>query len=302
MKAGKHEQVPAVEERFILRDAVTLEAEAKIAETAADAERLTTPIPDGEMVWHVWGRGSGKPCLYLLHGGYGSWIHWIRNVDALASKFTVFAGDIPGLGDSDPPPDRRDPDQIGRLIADGIELLTPKNEQARLMGFSFGGVIGGHVAPHLGQRLKSLTLVGASGMGLRRVDFLPLARFERDMSPTAIRHLARRNLELLMVRDPKTVDALALHMQVMNTTRAVTKSRWISRLPSLVEKLPKLTCSISGIWGEFDSTSFPYLAERREFMAKLPTFSGFEVVADAGHWVMYENAKGFNTAAIKLID
>lgn len=293
--------MPKVEDRFILQDAVTSAAEAEIKNALTKAVKLTTPLPTGEMVWHAWGEGSGKPCLYLLHGGYGSWIHWIRNVDALASHFTVYAGDIPGLGDSDAPPDRRNPDEIGRLIANGIELLTPKSEQARLMGFSFGGVISGYVAPYLGPRLKSLTLVGASGMGLRRVEFLPLARFERDMDPRAIRRLARRNLELLMVRDPKTVDSLALHMQVMNTTRAVTKSRWISRLPSLVDKLPKLTCSISGIWGEFDSTSFPYLAERRNFMAKLPTFSGFEVIPDAGHWVMYETAKDFNNAAIKLI-
>ena len=296
--------MPAVEERFILRDAETARAEAAIQAVAARGERLTTPLPDGDMVWHAWGRGSGKPSLFLLHGGYGSWVHWIRNVEALVEKFIVYAGDIPGLGDSDPPPDRRDPDSIGRLVAEGIESLTPAGEQARLIGFSFGSVIGGHAAPYLDAagRLKSFTLVGAGGMGLRRAEFLPLARFERDMSGEAIRRLARRNLELLMVRDPKTVDDVALHMQVMNTTRAVTKSRWISRLPSLVEKLPQLKCAVSGIWGEFDSTAYPWLADRRAFLGGLSTFAGFEVVADAGHWVMYERADGFNAAAMRLID
>lgn len=294
--------MPAVEERFILRDAITAEAEAGIRAVADRGERIDTPLPDGRMVWHAWGRGSGKPSLFLLHGGYGSWVHWIRNVEALSERFTVYAGDIPGLGDSDPPPDRRDPDGIGRLVAEGIRALTPAGEEARLMGFSFGSVIGGHAAPYLDDMLRSFTLVGAGGMGLRRGEFLPLARFERDMDGVSIRRLASRNLELLMVRDPKTIDAVALHMQVMNTTRAVTKSRWISRLPSLVEKLPSLTCKISGIWGEFDSTAYPYLADRRAFLGALPNFSGFEIVADAGHWAMYERAKGFNEAALKLID
>jgi pimeloyl-ACP methyl ester carboxylesterase len=105
-----------------------------------------------------------------------------------------------------------------------------------------------------------------------------------------------------MVRDPATVDATALHMQIMNTTRAVTKSRWISRLPSLIEKLPALNCNVSGIWGEFDSTAYPYLADRRAFLSSLTNFTGFEVVADAGHWAMYERADGFNAAALRLID
>ncbi|MGZ0189683.1 MAG: alpha/beta fold hydrolase [Alphaproteobacteria bacterium] len=296
--------MPAVEERFILRDAITAEAETTIQAVASRGERLETPLPDGAMVWHAWGRGSGKPSLFLLHGGYGSWVHWIRNVEVLAEKFTVYAGDIPGLGDSDPPPDRRDPDSIGRLVADGVLALTPADEQARLMGFSFGSVIGGHAAPYLDQagRLRSFTLVGAGGMGLRRGEFLPLARFERDMDVESLRRLARRNLELLMVRDPATVDATALHMQIMNTTRAVTKSRWISRLPSLIEKLPALNCNVSGIWGEFDSTAYPYLADRRAFLSSLTNFTGFEVVADAGHWAMYERADGFNAAALRLID
>lgn len=294
--------MPAVEERFILRDATTAAAEAAIAAVAERGERIDTALPDGRMVWHAWGRGSGKPSLFLLHGGYGSWVHWIRNVEVLAERFTVYAGDIPGLGDSDPPADRRDPDDIGRLVAEGVRSLTPPGAQARLMGFSFGAVIGGHAAPYLDDMLRSFTLVGAGGMGLRRAEFLPLRAFGRDMAGEALRRLARRNLELLMVRDPATVDAVALHMQVMNTTRAVTKSRWISRLPSLVRKLPPLKCSISGIWGEFDSTAYPYLADRRKFLGALPTFSGFEVVADAGHWAMYERADGFNTAALKLID
>ena len=63
---------------------------------AAEAERIDTPCGDGTMAWRCWGSG---PPLVLLHGGYGSWMHWIRNVLPLSRQFTVIAPDMPGLGE-----------------------------------------------------------------------------------------------------------------------------------------------------------------------------------------------------------
>ncbi|HEV2100696.1 MAG TPA: alpha/beta fold hydrolase, partial [Stellaceae bacterium] len=69
---------------------------------AAEARRIETPCGDGAMAWRVWGSG---PPLVLLHGGYGSWMHWIRNVLPLSRLFTVVACDLPGLGESATPPE-----------------------------------------------------------------------------------------------------------------------------------------------------------------------------------------------------
>ena len=45
----------------------------------------------------------------LLHGGSGSWNHWVRNIDALlASGRQVIAPDLPGFGDSARPDDVSD--------------------------------------------------------------------------------------------------------------------------------------------------------------------------------------------------
>ena len=62
--------------------------------------RRTTPLGSGEIIWHIWGKG--KP-LILLHGGTGSWMHWIRNIEALAGDAMVVIPDIPGSGDSSNP-------------------------------------------------------------------------------------------------------------------------------------------------------------------------------------------------------
>ena len=43
--------------------------------------------------------GAG-PDLVLFHGGMGSWKHWIRNVEPLATRFSVHALDLPSYGAS----------------------------------------------------------------------------------------------------------------------------------------------------------------------------------------------------------
>ena len=59
------------------------------------ARRLTTPCGDGELVWHAWGDDGDQP-LVLLHGGSGSWTHWIRNVEAFAAAGRrVLVPDLP---------------------------------------------------------------------------------------------------------------------------------------------------------------------------------------------------------------
>ena len=55
-------------------------------------------------------RSGHGPDLVLFHGGMGSWRHWTRNVEPLATRFTVHALDHPSYGDSAPVPrERRGP-------------------------------------------------------------------------------------------------------------------------------------------------------------------------------------------------
>ena len=115
---------------------------------AAEARRIETPCGAGAMVWRVWG---GGPPLVLLHGGYGSWTHWIRNVLPLARRFTVIAPDLPGLGESATPPEPHTAEGLARIIVAGLATLLPAGVRFHLTGFSFGGVLGGHVAALLGE-------------------------------------------------------------------------------------------------------------------------------------------------------
>ena len=108
------------------------------------ARRIEWPTPAGIQVWHVWNEAAGKP-LILLHGGSGSWTHWVANVQALSQHRAVYALDLPGFGDSDLPPGARDVDGLYQPVAAGISsLLGPGPHE--VMGFSFGGMTAGFIA------------------------------------------------------------------------------------------------------------------------------------------------------------
>lgn len=253
------------------------------------------------MVWRVFGQ-PGAPPLMLMHGGYGSWWHWFRNVRSLARGRRVYACDTPGLGESTPPPDRRDIDSIGRIVADGLRhVLEERDQRVDLVGFSFGGIVGGHAAPYLPDLLNSFTMVGVGAMGLRRARGPALERFRRDMTPAQLRSLARRNLEILMLADPRAVDDFAVHMQVTNTMRAVTKSRWVSATPALRGRLPLIEAPLAAMWGEWDWTAWPFFRERVAAIRAIRPDARIAMVPRAGHWAMYEQPKAFERALREVL-
>jgi 2-hydroxy-6-oxonona-2,4-dienedioate hydrolase len=257
---------------------------------AAEAARIETPCGDGTMVWHVWGSG---PPLLLLHGGYGSWTHWIRNVLPLARDFRVIAPDTPGLGDSATPPEPHTAEGIAAIVVGGLDAVSAPGERLHLAGFSFGGVIGGHVAVQLGERARGFTIVGSNGLGLVRQP-TPLER--APVNPTEEQALAaaRNNLSTLMIHDPAKLDELALFLQMTNAPRARVRSRRFSRSDTLARVLPSIAARLSAIWGGRDATAYPHVEERARVLREVQPELRFEIVPGAGHWVQYEAADRFN--------
>jgi pimeloyl-ACP methyl ester carboxylesterase len=263
---------------------------ALVAGVAAEAKRIETPCGDGSLVWRVWGSG---PPLVLLHGGYGSWMHWIRNVPVLSRQFTVIAPDLPGLGDSATPPEPWTAEGLAAIVVSGLDIVLPKGVQPHMAGFSFGGVIGGVAAAQLGDRLKGFTVVGSNGMGLERSP-TPLERVAQDASEEQEFATHRYNLNQLMIHDPDKIDELALWLQKTNHAHARMRSRRFSRSGALIEALPKIKARLDGIWGERDATAYPHVEERKRILQDIQPQARFAVVPGAGHWVQFEAANEFN--------
>ncbi len=263
---------------------------AHVAAIAAAAERIETPCGDGTMVWRRWGAG---PPLVLLHGGYGSWTHWVRNVVPLSRQFSVYACDLPGLGESATPPEPWTAAGLAAIIVAGLDIVLPHRARPLLAGFSFGGVIGGSVAAQLGDRLRGFTVVGSNGLGLERSP-TPLERVPSGAGETEEFAVHRYNLNQLMIADPDKIDELALYLQKTNHARARMRSRRFSRSGALIEALPHITARLDGIWGERDATAYPHVEERARILRSVQPAARFTVVPGAGHWVQYEAADRFN--------
>lgn len=267
---------------------------AEVGALEARGETRRTPCGAGSMVWRIW--GEGQP-LVLLHGGYGSWTHWVRNIEPLSRHYRVLAADIPGLGDSDAPPDPYTADSIAAIVAEGLGTLVGK-ETVDLAGFSFGGLIGGHVADRLGARMKNLVLIGSGGTGIPRQAPVELVKWHLRSGEAAQRAAHRENLAILMIADPHNIDEFAVDLQVGNAARARTKSRPLSRNPTLLKALPRIKARLSGIWGERDVTARGILEDTRKLLQSFQPAARFSVIPEAGHWVQYEAPEKFDAALL----
>jgi len=270
---------------------------AFVADIESRAELRRTPCGAGSMVWRTWGRGAP---LALLHGGYGSWTHWIRNVEALARRYRVLVPDLPGLGDSDMPAEPDKAESSAEAVAAGLLSLIG-NECVAIAGFSYGGLIGGLVAEHLGPHAQDLLLVGSGGLGVRRGAPIDLITW-RDLPDEAAKRAAHtENLAILMIADRGNIDDLAVHLQVNNATRARLRSRALSRIPALPTAIPRMSARLHGIWGERDTTAQGVLEKIRDLLQSLQPGAGLTVIPRAGHWVQYEAADEFNRTLVDLL-
>jgi pimeloyl-ACP methyl ester carboxylesterase len=279
-----------VDQRLRANDVDSLAA--IVARIEARGRRIETPCGDGTMVWRIWGKGAP---LVLLHGGYGSWTHWLRNIEPLSATYTVIAPDTPGLGDSATPPQPHTAEAIAAIMCRGLDQIVPPPATIAMAGFSFGSVMGGHIAAQVGKRIASFLLIGAAGLGLPRPTRADLERVEPGMSAAEIAAVQRGNLIKLMFGDPSRIDELAVYLQNTNTRRARLDSRPIAFTDTLIHTLPRVTARLGAIWGEKDITCVPYIEQKFGVLRDIQPGVYCDVVPDAGHWVQWEQQTAFES-------
>lgn len=278
---------------------------ADVLALLADAKRLSTPCGEGEIVWHVWGlesAPSGRRPLVLLHGGSGSWTHWLRNIGALAAAgHRIYVPDLPGFGDSARPPEGNDADALPVPIAHGLQLLLGR-EACDLVGFSFGGMVAGLIAEQFAERVARLVLVGAPGLGIQPK--LPVQlRGWRHLANVADREaMHRANLLALMLHAPASITPTALRLHIANVVRDRMRARSLSRTDILARALPQLACPVFAIYGVEDVLYRGQLAGLEAVLQKAPAFRGLTLIESAGHWVQFERAAVFNEVLLGLLE
>jgi 2-hydroxy-6-oxonona-2,4-dienedioate hydrolase len=269
-----------------------------IAALERTSTRHTTPLGAGEIVWRVWGRGAP---LVLLHGGTGSWMHWVRNIEPLSQDRMVIVPDLPGSGDSGSPEQPISAENIALTLCRGLDTIIGAQTRFAVAGFSMGGLIAGYMAQHANGRADTVVLVGATGTGATRAKMEPLKSWRRLSTEEEIRATHRKNLGILMIRDPLQIDDLAVEVQSRNAVRSRVRGKHVSHTGTLEHCLTGFQGRLAGIWGEHDATAAPHLAERRERLEQFRPGSSFDVLPGAGHWVQYEAHVPFNHRLRELL-
>lgn len=269
-----------------------------IARMEGKALKHLSPFNNGHMVSRSWGSG---PPLVLIHGNFGSWLHWIKNIDALSEKFRVIAVDIPGFGDSSLPTEPYTINSIGKIIADGLIQIVG-DEKITLVGFSFGTYISAETAEVLGARVRKLILVSParSLTGVNRPTMEPLVKWRGLMTKAERDAAHRRNLEIMMIGDSSRIDELAIAIQGMNAERSRLRALAVRADAFTQSNMPHLDCPVCFIWADRDGLIGPHMHDRPQWVHRFRPESRYIIIPDAGHWVPYEQPDAFNRAIIEL--
>jgi len=269
-----------------------------VARIGALSEQRRTRFDGGEMVWRVW--GQGRP-IVLFHGGYGTWTHWIKNVVPLSRHFQVFVADMPSHGDSDTLPGRPSRDAMADAIGAGLDQLFGKEQAYDIAGFSMGANLSAAIALAHGGKLDNLVVVGPGGLGVSSQKITGLQRWRPDLQREVLDRRHRNNLGVIMFHDNTRIDDLAVHLQRENGLRMRFRISRSGINTLLKDNLPKVQCRLTCIWGDGDVYAVGGRDERISVMRQSHPDLETRIVADAGHWVMYEQAEAFNAALLQSL-
>ena len=266
----------------------------------AQIDALSThhdPVHEGVRVrWRRFGPAqSDRPPLVLLHGGHGSWMHWLRNVEALSADRVLWLPDMPGFHDSDVPRANAEGDApldpLLEALGGTLDALIGAGTPIDLGGFSFGGLTAAKFAAKRGA-VRKLALLGSGGHGTLRRMAVEMINWRAAPDRVAEVAALRHNLAALMLHDPAAIDALAFAIHDISCHGTRLRSKEISLAGGLQEAIDTLALPTLLLWGEYDVT-----ADLRPLVARLvaegPGREGV-VVDGAGHWVQYERAAEVN--------
>jgi len=223
----------------------------------------------------------------------------VRNIPHLAARYTVWAPDLPGFGDSALPTDPSSGRGSAEPLAAGLRELVGEHLPLTIVGFSYGGVIASWIAAIEPALVRRLILVDVGGLGtpLEPLRFAYHKGLEDDAAVAAA-HL--HNLGVLMIADPHRIDDLARHLQLKNVPKGRINPRPISMPTGTIDALRLTNVPVDAIWGDRDAPH-PNPQVQRTALLQLRPDLDFRVVEGAGHWSMYEQPERFHRALDDLL-
>ncbi len=215
-------------------------------------------------------KAGGGPPVVLVHGGASDSHDWFDTMTALAHRYTLYAPDLIGFGQSDR-------NEVGYYLSDFRDFMLDfinalQLEKPALVGHSFGARVCLDVAFQNHELARKLVLVDASGLG-------KVTRFGSALTTVfwALRKLFRRPQPFprFLAKEGEDYDQVS------------------------IDELAGLTAPTLLVWKRHD----PYLplsiARRAE---KLIPGARLEVLPGYGHAPHQQNSQAFNRLLLDFLD
>ena len=234
---------------------------------------------------------AGDAPIVILHG-WGAHIEAVGPIlAALDGASDVVALDLPGFGESDPPPAAWDAGDYARFVKEFLDQLGI--ESAHFVGHSHGGRVAIVLASEDHDRVERLLLVDAAGIRpkrrwryRRRVAVAKLGR-----AVAAVGGAPGRRLQERMRARVASRDYLDASETMRGTFRAVIAE-------DLTDRLPRISAPTLLVWGENDDDTPLWMAHRME---ELIPDAGLVVLEGAGHYSYADSPGQFGAVARRFL-
>lgn len=236
--------------------------------------RRVTRVAGADVHYQV--AGQGEPVV-LVHGLSGSSHWWIRNLAALASRYTVYLVDLPGFGAMARFPSRLMLSELATWLLQWMDAV--RLERIRLIGHSMGGAIAVQCAAQRPGAITQLVLAAPAAIPAGHLTLWsympPLMEELVAMTPSFLPILA--------------YDALrAGPWTLLRTSRALLTH-------DVRDELRQVTAPTLLVWGRGDSLVPPSLGQ---VMRQELAHAELRILDGAGHVVMYDRPSAFNRAVL----
>jgi len=240
--------------------------------------------------------GSGAPVVFF-HGA-GGLLADNPFLDGLAQRYSVFAPEWPGYGDSTGEElleDMLDFALHGWDLVEGLGLRQP-----HLVGHSMGGMIAAEMACLAPRDLAKLVLVGAAGVWLPEHPIPDIfAMLPHEIAEVLFVDPARGAALLTGGADLSDMEALK-EFYVATQRRLAMAGKILFPIPNrrLSKRLYRLTAETLVLWGAADTLIVPAYAE--QWKALIPG-ARVQTIAGAGHMLPWEQPAAFVDAVVRFL-
>jgi len=229
---------------------------------------------------HLWTGGAGPPLVYL-HGVAPAG-EWLPVHAALAERFTVYAPDHPGFGQTERPEWLTGMDDLV-LHTDALLRALGLTRPA-LFGFSLGGWLAAAYAVTYPERVPGLVLHNAAGLHLDEALMPDLTTLgPRALSETVFHHPDIAEAYFRARVDP---EERLRQYRAMVTTALLAWNPWFD--PKLPRRLARVTAPALVLWAEHDRLIAP--AYGAAYAAALPN-ARLQVLPNCGHMAPIERPR-----------